>query len=102
MKTDLLTTVVIAIVGALGGFFITNLLMGDIQSVSVKTLEDGVTSELAEPDPEIFNYRALNPTVEVYVGDCDNYNEYGECTEDVSDPYVDNGQQLQQEDQEDE
>lgn len=81
MKTDFLTAVVIAIVGLVGGYLVTNMLVGPIGSTTVKTLEESVSSELAEPNPEIFNYRALNPTVEVYVGDCDEYNEFGDCKE---------------------
>lgn len=81
MKTDLFTSIVIAIVGAVGGGLVTNMLLGPIESTTVKTIEEHVSADLAEPDPEVFNYRALNPTVEVYVGDCDEYNEFGECVE---------------------
>ena len=78
MKNDLLTTIVIAIVGLVGGFFVTNMLMGEIESVSVKNIAEGVSADLADPDPEVFNYRALNPTVEVYI-DCSNYDVDGSC-----------------------
>ena len=81
MKTDLFTAIIAAVVGVLIAFFATNALMGPIESVTFQTLEDEVNANLADPDPEIFNYRALNPTVEVYVGDCDEYNDFGECVE---------------------
>lgn len=100
MKNDLLTTIVIAIVGLVGGFFVTSMLMGEIKSVSVKNIAEGVNADLADPDPEVFNYRALNPTVQVYVGDCDKRDEFGECIEDNTDPYIDNAQQPAQEIQE--
>ena len=35
--------------------------------------------ELTEPDEEIFNPRALNPTVEVYVGNCKEFDYNGQC-----------------------
>lgn len=89
MKTDFLTAIVIAIIGVIGGYFVTSMLAGPIGSVTVKTLEESVSSDLAEPDPEIFNYRALNPTVEVYVGDCEEYNEFGDCKEVESQPLTD-------------
>ena len=100
MKNDFLTTIVIAVVGVIGGFLITNMLVGEIKSATVKTLEEGVSADLAEPNPEIFNYRALNPTVEVYVGNCDKRNEFGECVEENTDPYIDEGQQIDQEEEE--
>lgn len=75
MKTDLLTAIVIGIIGVVAGYFVTSSLMGEIPEVTVKTVESSVNANLAEPDPEVFNYRALNPTVEVCVGDCTDSNE---------------------------
>lgn len=69
MKSELATAIGSAIIGALIAFFVTNLFLGEIEDVDVKTVNATVSTELAEPDPEVFNYRALNPTVEVYVGD---------------------------------
>ena len=38
-----------------------------LAGVQFKTVDNSSYS-LAEPDPEVFNFRAVNPTVEVYVG----------------------------------
>ena len=81
MKTDLFTSIAAAIAGVLIAFFVTNLFIGPIEDVTYTTVDAKVNASLATPDPEVFNYRALNPTVEVYVGECDEYNEYGECVE---------------------
>ena len=81
MKTDLVTSIVATIAGVLIAYFVTNLFIGPIEDVSYKTVDTKVNSTIANPDPEVFNYRALNPTVEVYVGECDEYNEFGECVE---------------------
>lgn len=81
MKTDLATSITIAIVGILVAYFGCNLLIGDIEDFSFKTIESSFSADLSEPDPEIFNYRALNPTVETYVGNCSSYNGQGECTD---------------------
>ncbi len=91
MKTDLFSSIVAAVAGALIGFFVTNLFIEPIEDVTYTTIdtETIVDTELAEPDPEIFNYRALNPTVEVYVGECDEYNEFGECVEFVEETVSD-------------
>ena len=43
-------------------------------------LHSGI-SQTAEPNVGIFNYKALNPTVEVYVGNCEEYNAVGECVD---------------------
>lgn len=76
MKTDLVTSISIGIVGAVLGFFICNLLLGPTEQVSFKSIESDVSADLAEPNVNVFNYKALNPTVEVFVGNCENN---GEC-----------------------
>ena len=81
MKTDLASSIAAAIVGVLLAYFICNLFLGEIEPVTIKTVDSSVTADLVEPNAEIFNYRALNPTVEVYVGDCNEYNSYGECVD---------------------
>ncbi len=81
MKTDLASSIAAAIVGVLLAYFICNLFLGEIEPVTIKTVDSSVTADLVEPNAEIFNYKALNPTVEVYVGDCNEYNSYGECVD---------------------
>lgn len=69
MKTELATAIAAAVVGVLISFFICNLFIGQIEEVSFNTLESSTNTDLADPDPEVFNYKSLNPTVEVYVGE---------------------------------
>lgn len=83
MKNDLITSIVLAIVGVVGAYFVCNLFAGEIQPYPIKVLDSSVSNELAEPDPEVFNYHALNPTVEVYVGNCQEYDANGECLDDA-------------------
>lgn len=82
MKADITTAVVSAIVGIIVAYLITNnLILGSsIKPISVKTLTTSVSTNLDEPNPEVFNYRALNPTVEVYIG-CQTYDASGSCAE---------------------
>lgn len=75
MKTDLVSTIAAAIAGFVIAFLVCSFLMPEIQSVSFKELSGEVNYELAEPDVNVFNYRALNPTVEVYVGSQTGANE---------------------------
>lgn len=82
MKTDLATAIIAAIAGVIISYFVCNLLTGEISSVEVKTIQSDISADVDDPSPEVFNYKALNPTVEVYVGNCDGqYNEAGECIE---------------------
>lgn len=81
MKTDIVTTVVAAAIGVIVSFLIvSNLIIKDPNPVSIKTLTTTVNSSLDEPNVEVFNYRAVNPTVETYV-DCTNYDYAGNCIE---------------------
>lgn len=71
MKTDLLTSIIAAIAGVAIAYFVTNMFIGPIEEVTYTTVDTSVNASLTEPNPEIFNYHALNPTVEVCVGECD-------------------------------
>ena len=75
MKTDLVSSIGVAIAGVLVAYFACNLFTGPIEDVTIKTVDSSFSTDIAEPNPEVFNYRAINPTVEVYVGNDDN------CTE---------------------
>ncbi len=79
MKKDLATAIGTALIGAIAAFFICNLFLGPIEEVEFKTVDSSVSADLLTPSPEVFNYRSLNPTVEVYVGNCQDVNQYGEC-----------------------
>lgn len=86
MKNDLLTAIISAILGFVIAYLVCDMvILQPIESVTIKKLETSTTAELESPDVEVFNYRALNPTVEVYVGDCSEYNEYGECVDSKND-----------------
>lgn len=79
MKKDLAVVVVAAIAGFAIAYFMTNLLYTGISNFSFKVLDAVVNTSISEPNPEVFNFRAVNPTVEVYVGGCDAYDEEGNC-----------------------
>ena len=82
MKTDLASSIGIAIAGVLIAYFVCNLFIGPIEDVNIKTVDSSLSTDIADPNPEVFNYRAINPTVEVYVGDdenCAQFDDNGEC-----------------------
>ena len=72
MKTsDWISMAAIAIIGAAVSVWATNALLGDPDKASVTfPYMSVIESAVAEPDVDIFNMNAINPTVEVYVGSC--------------------------------
>lgn len=112
MKLDLFTAIGVAIGGVLIAFFVTNLLIPELEPYSFTTIDEASNSTAAEngynysnlsqPDDEVFNYEALNPTVEVYVGECDEYDANGNCVEheDNNNDY-DNAEDQENNDEED-
>ena len=80
MKTDLATAIIAAIVGVIVSYLVVDgFLLKNPADVVVKSVEN-VSSSVEEPNPEVFNYRAVNPTVETYI-DCTNYDLSGNCLE---------------------
>lgn len=78
-QSDIFSLILIASVGTLAAFFVCQSLMGnpDDASVKFKALVNPVSSALVVPDPEVFNSAAINPTVEVYVGACEDVDQNG-------------------------
>jgi hypothetical protein len=69
-KTDIAMIILIASMSMLVAYFVAKGVVGDVQSQSVKVkVADPISSEVATPDPQIFNTNAINPTVEVIIGD---------------------------------
>ena len=87
MKNDLATAIIAAISGMLLAYFISNMVISKFakSTYEVKSADSSITAEVPNPDPEVFNYKSLNPTVEVFVGDCTEVNMYGECIQEDSD-----------------
>ena len=70
-QSDIFSILIIASVGTLISYFVVNSFLGnpDLQYANIKTI-DAISPSLEEPDPELFNPAAINPTVEVFVGEC--------------------------------
>ena len=81
-QSDFFTVVLVAFIGVVVSVFLMNMLLGDpnAKSVSFKTVDE-ISADLADPDPEVFNPEAINPTVEVYVGECVDQDQNGELDE---------------------
>ena len=68
-KTDIATTITIALVSMGAAYFLAVTVIGEpsSDSVKVKTVE-AISPEVTEPDRTVFNADAINPTVEVIIG----------------------------------
>ena len=68
MKQDISTSVIVGIIGVVVAYFVFSFILPAIDNVKFSVLSSDTSSNLEEPNIEVFNYRAVNPTVEVYVG----------------------------------
>lgn len=77
-QSDIFSIIIIATVGTLVAYFAVNSFLGDpnLKSENITTI-DAISASVLEPDPEFFNAAAINPTVEVYVGDCEDIDHNG-------------------------
>ncbi len=82
MKKDLITAIIAAVVSSIIAYFVCGIFLPGLEDVTFPVLESKIDYTLSNPDNEVFNYRAINPTVEVYVGDCTEYDENGACLDD--------------------
>ena len=69
--SSIATIVMIATATTVVAALMVNAVLGDPneEKVAVSYMEPVVAS-VVDPDPEVFNINAVNPTVEVYVGNC--------------------------------
>lgn len=81
-QSDIFTVIAVAVVGVVISSVLLNLILGspDEKYVSFKVVEV-IEPDLDNPDPELFNPDAINPTVEVYVGECVDQDQNGELDE---------------------
>ena len=81
-QSDIFTVIAVAVVGVIVSSIILNMILGnpDEKSVQFKTVAV-VEPTLTDPDPEVFNLDAINPTVEVYVGECVDIDQDGQLSE---------------------
>jgi len=68
-KSDVAMIILIASMSVLVAYFVAKAVIGDVQneSVKVKTAES-INTSITQPDPTVFNSKAINPTVEVIIG----------------------------------
>ena len=69
-KTDIIVCFALAILSAILSVVVTRSIFGEPEK-AVASIEqvDAIPSEVASPDPLIFNDKAIDPTVEVCIGE---------------------------------
>lgn len=71
-QSDIFSIILIAMIGMLVATFTCNSLLGDPSEATAKYKEvEPVPNTLVSPNTEVFNSEAINPTVEVMIGDCE-------------------------------
>lgn len=69
-NSDIGAIVVIAFVSMLVAYFVADAAIGQSNNESVKVFTvEPITADVQTPDSAIFNKDAINPTVEVVIGD---------------------------------
>lgn len=67
-KQEITTAVVIAVIGIIAAYFIFKMILPGVGGASFWNLSSTSSADLDYPNVNVFNYRAINPTIEVYVG----------------------------------
>lgn len=68
-KTEIAAVVLIAALVALASYFALDAIAGDpFKRTENVQYADAISERLEEPNPEVFNRKAINPTVEVTIG----------------------------------
>ncbi len=67
-KSDFAMIILIASASIMIAYFVGNALIGNNTNAGekVKTI-DSISTEVTEPDPEVFNAQAINPSVKVNI-----------------------------------
>jgi hypothetical protein len=69
--SSIATVILVAIIATVVSALAVNSLLGDPNDLEFTVVYmDKISPNVIEPDREVFNDKAVNPTVEVYVGDC--------------------------------
>ena len=69
-KSDIAMIILIASVSVMIAYFVAKAIVGDVQNETVKVkTTDAISTDITQPDTSVFNTNAINPTVEVIIGD---------------------------------
>lgn len=71
-NTDIALIILIAAISVIASYFLGNFILGDPADLTSDVVYvDPIDSGVTAPDIEFFNTKTLNPTVEIYIGHCE-------------------------------
>ena len=77
-QSDIFSIIIIAVVGTVASYFAVNAILGNPNdATAVITTINEISPNLEEPDSELFNPAAINPTVEVMIDGCKDLDHNG-------------------------
>lgn len=77
-RSQVMTIIFTSIFSLIGSYYGVKAVLGDPENKKETITQPvEISSDLAMPDPEIFNLGAVNPTIEVYIGSCVDINQNG-------------------------
>jgi len=77
-KNDIAMIVLIASLTVMISYFLGRSIVGDPQSRAVKVkTADAISTEVEKPEKTVFNKNAINPTVEINIGNSSNQQPFG-------------------------
>lgn len=81
-NSDLALVILIAVASVLLSFWIFGLVLDnpDERYVELKSIGE-ISADLDAPDIEVFNAYAINPTIDVIIGKCDEGEEWDDATQ---------------------
>ena len=89
-NTDIALVVMVATVSVVASYFIGNAVMGDPgERVEKISYIDSIDGSVLKPDSEDYNWSMINPTVEIYVGNCGPLEDWDEGRHICVSKYVD-------------
>ena len=82
-RNDIALTVAVAIIGVIISFVLCNFIFGDPdkEEITFTSLSSTIEASVEEPNREIFNPSSINPTVEIYIGNCQDIDMDGELSD---------------------
>lgn len=80
MKKNDIAVLILIVAMSLGlAYVLANSLLGGIKQTSVKVeVVEKIQSSVPDPDPTIFNEDAINPSVEIKIGESTNEQPFGQ------------------------
>ena len=80
-NTDIALIILIAVISVVISYFLGNWILGNPGDLTAEmTYVDSITGVVEDPEVEEFNGSMRNPTVEVYIGECEDGKVWDEDT----------------------